>query len=72
MDDSATFRAAFPDIMSAIKVYGNRTGMRVQLDIPESEMAEALKLLQWRERVLIIQVRPEDNGSSGKARKIHI
>ena len=55
----ARFRAAFPAIQSAIKVYGDRQGMRVQLDVPESEMAEAIKLLQWRERVLIVTVEPE-------------
>ena len=57
--DAASFLAAFPAIQSAIKVYGDKQGMRVQLDIPESEMGEALKLLMWRERVLRITVEPE-------------
>ena len=59
MADVAAFLAAFPAIQSAIKVYGDRQGMRVQLDIPESEMGEALKLLMWRERVLRVTVEPE-------------
>ena len=59
MGDAASFLAAFPAIQSAIKVYGDKQGMRVQLDIPESEMGEALKLLMWRERVLRITVEPE-------------
>ena len=59
MSESATFRAAFPAIQSAIKVYGDRQGMRIQLDVPESEMAEALKMLMWRERVLVVTVGPE-------------
>ena len=59
MADVASFLAAFPAIQSAIKVYGDRQGMRVQLDIPESEMGEALKLLMWRERVLRVTVEPE-------------
>ena len=58
-DDAASFLAAFPAIQSAIKVYGDKQGMRVQLDIPESEMGEALKLLMWRERVLRVTVEPE-------------
>ena len=57
--DRATFRAAFPNIMTAIKVTGGGDGVRIQLDIPESEMAEAVKLLQWRQRVLVVTVEPE-------------
>jgi hypothetical protein len=68
MSESASFLAAFPCIQSAIKVYGDKQGMRVQLDIPESEMAEALKLLMWREQVLRVVVRPEGDGH-GKTRK---
>jgi len=59
----ARFRAAFPSIQSALKI--GPDGMRVQLDIPESEMAEAVKLLQWRERVLIVTVEPEQDGERG-------
>ena len=66
---SATFRAAFPAIQSAIKVYGDRQGMRVQLDIPESEMAEAVNLLAWREQVLVVTVRPEAENGRAESRK---
>lgn len=38
----ATFRASIPAIMSGIKTGGD--GMRVQFDIPESDMGEAAKL----------------------------
>ena len=33
--------------------------MRVQFDIPESDMGEAVKLLLWKERVLRVTVEPE-------------
>ena len=56
---AVTFRAAFPPIQSAIKVDGSGGGMRVQLDIPESEMPRALQLVAWREQVLIITIKPE-------------
>ena len=69
MGDSASFLAAFPAIQSAIKVYGDKQGMRIQLDIPESEMGEALKVLMWRERVLRITVEPETSGDRTKQRK---
>lgn len=55
--------------MTAIKICGDGSGMRIQLDVPESEMAEALKLLMWRERVLVVEVRPEQDGESGQSRK---
>ena len=57
-----TFLASFPPIMSAIKVTGTGDGMRVQLDIPEPEMAEAVKLLAWREMVLRVTVEPDQDG----------
>lgn len=67
-----TFRAAFPSIMSAIKIYGNEDGMRIQLDVPESEMASALHLLKWRQRVLLITVEPEGSERARKGRQINI
>lgn len=71
VDDSATFLASFPAIQSAIKVYGDLQGMRLQLDVPESEMGEALKLLMWRERVLRVTVEPEADGKRKDGRRIH-
>ena len=67
--EQATFLAAFPAIQSAIKIHGSGDGMRVQLDIPESEMAEATKLLLWRERVLQVTIGPETSGRSGNSGK---
>ena len=54
MTDSATFRASIPPIMSGIKTGGD--GMRVQFDIPESDMPEAVKLLTMRGKVLLVTV----------------
>jgi hypothetical protein len=56
------FLAAFPSIQSAIKITGAGDGMRIQLDIPESEMANAIELLAWRQRVLRVTVELESNG----------
>lgn len=52
----AVFLASLPPIQSAIKI--GQDGMRVQLDIPESEMGEAVKLLQWRDVVLQVVINP--------------
>lgn len=55
----ASFLASFPPIQSAIKITGDENGMRVQLDIPENQMAEAVKLLAWRQTVLRVTIEPE-------------
>ena len=60
--DRAQFVASFPPIQSAIKRTGNGDGMRVQLDIPETEMAEGIKLFGMtgqRLRVTIELARPD-------------
>jgi len=71
VDDSATFLATIPSILSAIRMAGDG-GMRIQLDIAESEMAEALKLLMWRQQVLRVTVEPSVDGQQAGTRKIHI
>ena len=66
-DDSATFLASLPDIQSAIRISGHRNGMRITLEIPQSEMAEAVKLQLWQERVLRVTIEPEDDcGAIGR------
>jgi hypothetical protein len=50
------FLASFPAIQSAIKI-GN-DGMRIQLDVPESEMGNAVELLAMRECVLKVVIEP--------------
>ena len=63
MTDKATFRATFPPIQSAIKIYGDESGMRIQLEVPESEMVEAAKLLLMRGKVLLVTVEANDGSS---------
>ena len=63
--ESTTFRAAFPPIQSAIKVYGDRQGMRLQLDIPETEMSAAMALFLWRECLLEVTISPIEDCFTG-------
>ena len=70
MADTATFRASIPPIMSGIKAGGD--GMRVQFDIPESEMGEGVKLLLMRGKRLLITVEVAQEDGRASARKIHI
>jgi hypothetical protein len=63
--DACTFLASFPPIMTAIKVFGSGDGMRIQLDIPESEMGNALELLTMRQCVLRVTIEKQTK-SNGK------
>jgi hypothetical protein len=56
--EEITFLASLPPIASAILV--GQDGMKVKLDIPESEMAQAVHLLTMRGKVLEVTVRLDD------------
>lgn len=56
MDDPISFLASFPPIQSAIKRDGSGGGMRIQLDIPESEMSSAVMLLALTQERLRVTV----------------
>ena len=70
MSESASFLASFPSIQTAIKIHGDGNGARIQLDIPESEMGEAMKLLLWRQMVLRVTVEPGSDRGRDESRKI--
>lgn len=53
---SVTFKATFPPIQSAITITGEGAGMRITLEIPEIELANALGILVMRESVLEITI----------------
>lgn len=61
MAEKVSFLATFPSVMSAIKVTGDGSGMRIMLDIPETEMAEAVKLMLYRQVVLRVTVEIDEN-----------
>lgn len=61
--DKATFLASIPPIMSGIKT-GN-DGLRCQFDVPESEMGEAVKLINMRGKRLRVTVEVVENGKHG-------
>jgi hypothetical protein len=56
--ESITFLACLPDVLSQMKI--GKDGMRLQLEVPESDLAEALKLVLWRDKVLKVTMTPED------------
>lgn len=70
MLDKATFHASIPPIMTGIKTGGD--GMRIQFDIPETEMGEGAKLLGMRGKRLIVTVEVIHTEQDNARRKIHI
>jgi len=51
----ACFYASLPPTASAIRVHGE-SGMRVILDIPDTFVAEALRLVGWRSKLLKVTI----------------
>lgn len=52
-----SFYASIPAIQSGIKIGDD--GMRVQFDVPESDMGEAIKLTNMRRKALVLTVRDD-------------
>lgn len=69
-EERAVFEAVFPSTQSAIRVHGD-AGMRIELDIDESNVPRALDVMLWRNRRLKITVEPVSDGPD-RPRKIHI
>jgi hypothetical protein len=55
--EPVTFLAAFPDVQGQLKI--GRDGLRLVWEVPESEIAAALRLVLWRDKVLRVTVIPE-------------
>ena len=58
MPEPVRFLASFPQVLAALKI--GQDGMRIQLDIPESEMDQARRLLDLRGVVLVVTIETED------------
>ena len=69
--DSATFLCSLSPLQSALQVHGSGDGMRIRLDVPQSEMAEAIKMIAWGQRVLKVTVEPEAADGQRTDRKPH-
>ena len=53
-----TFIASLPAVQSAIKI--GQDGARVQLDVPESELANMLHLVNCRNKALKVTIEPTE------------
>ena len=70
-DDTIQFLASLPPITSAVMRSGAGNGMRVQLDIPESEMANAIRIQLWDRKVLEVTIRVIDPKEIKEIKKIN-
>jgi len=57
---SIKFVASIPSIQSAIKIAGD-AGMRITIDVPESELMNAIGLLALRDSLLHVEIKVEND-----------
>lgn len=73
MPDKIEFIASFPPIQSAIKVTGDGNGARIQLDIPEIEIIQAMHLIAMRGMALKVTIEElettQNNGTRTTSRR---
>ena len=60
MSEPITFLCSFPPVQGAIRISGNGDGLRLQLDVPETEVASAIRLLMLRDSVFRVTVEAEE------------
>lgn len=53
--EEISFHASLPDIQSMLSI--GKSGARLKIDVPDSDLAQVLKLTLWRERLLEVTVR---------------
>lgn len=60
MLDGTTVRfvASIAPVAGALKLHGDGGGLRLQIDVPASHMAEALRLVAYTGLVLTVTVQP--------------
>ena len=61
MAEPITFIATFPAIQSAIIISGNGSGLQIKLEIPETELLNALSTIALREQAFKVTIEPLDD-----------
>jgi hypothetical protein len=61
MAELIEFIATLPPIQSAMSVSGNGDGMRIKLDIPESEVPKAIRLMLLANTAFKVQITEMDS-----------
>lgn len=69
-DESAiTFVASFAPIQSAIQITGNGDGVRIKLDIPESDILPFLHMLALRQTAFEVTITPYETDNDRKPQR---
>lgn len=58
MTDPISFIASFPAIQSAIIISGDGNGLRIKLDVPESDLLPFLSALAMRQTAFKVTIEP--------------
>jgi len=66
--DSITFEAVIPSTVSAIRIHGDE-GMRLTLDVDETNLPEALQIVCWRGEPLRVTIEPMGHTRAGHERE---
>ena len=64
MSESITFEAVIPSTVSAIRIHGDE-GMRLTLDIDETNLPEALQIVCWRGGPIRVTIEPVGHTRAG-------
>jgi len=65
--DSITFEAVIPSTVSAIRIHGDE-GMRLTLDVDETNLPEALQIVCWRGEPLRVTIEPSAHTAGKRER----
>lgn len=57
-DDPISFSASFPSIQSAIIISGDGNGVRIKLDIPETDLLPFLQSIAMRQTAFKVTIEP--------------
>lgn len=68
-DKSITFIASIAPLQSAITITGDGNGIRLKLDIPETELISALSILAMRQTAFKVTIEPISDSKSPKSAK---
>jgi len=61
MTEKIEFLATIPSIQTAIRIFGDGDGMRFFLEVPKSEMGNAIGIAAMTRKVLRVTVETEEN-----------
>ena len=64
-----SFLASFPAIASAIIISGDGNGLRIKLDVPETDLLQSLHIIAMRQTAFKVTIEPLDDEQ--KSTKVH-